>query len=85
MVAQPTRGVDVGAMEYIHDVLLNLRDAGAAILLISADLDEVIRLSDTLSVIYEGKLVSTTPADTLTELQIGQLMLTGSNEEVEER
>ena len=85
VVAQPTRGVDVGAMEYIHDVLLNLRDAGAAILLISADLDEVIRLSDTLSVIYEGKLVSTTPADTLTELQIGQLMLTGSNEEVEER
>lgn len=78
VVAQPTRGVDVGAMEYIHDVLLHLRDRGAAILLLSADLDEVIRLSDTLSVIYEGSLVSTTPADTLTELQIGQLMLTGS-------
>ena len=77
IVAQPTRGVDIGAMEYIHEVLLNLRDAGAAILLISADLDEVRRLSDTLAVLYEGEIVAETPADTLSEQEIGMYMLSG--------
>ncbi|WP_242861772.1 ABC transporter ATP-binding protein [Bittarella massiliensis (ex Durand et al. 2017)] len=77
IVAQPTRGVDIGAMEYIHEVLLNLRDAGAAILLISADLDEVRRLSDTLAVLYEGEIVTETPADTLSEQEIGMYMLSG--------
>ena len=77
IVAQPTRGVDIGAMEYIHEVLLNLRDAGAAILLISADLDEVRRLSDTLAILYEGEIVTETPADTLSEQEIGMYMLSG--------
>ena len=55
IVAQPTRGVDVGAMEYIHHRLLDLRDSGKSILLISADLDEVRSLSDRLAVIYGGR------------------------------
>ena len=58
IVAQPTRGVDIGAMEYIHERLLDLRDEGKAILLISADLDEVKTLSDRLTVMYGGQLVA---------------------------
>ena len=58
IVAQPTRGVDVGAMEYIHHRLLDLRDGGKSILLISADLDEVRSLSDRLAVIYGGRIVA---------------------------
>ncbi|MFR5862293.1 MAG: ABC transporter ATP-binding protein, partial [Flavonifractor plautii] len=58
IVAQPTRGVDVGAMEYIHHRLLDLRDSGKSILLISADLDEVRSLSDRLAVIYGGRIVA---------------------------
>lgn len=80
IVAQPTRGVDVGAMEYIHHQLLKLRDEGKAILLISADLDEVRSLSDRIAVIYDGKIVSTEPAETTTELQLG-LLMTGGKEE----
>ena len=61
IAAQPTRGVDVGAQELIHSRLLDLRDAGKAVLLISADLDEVRRLSDRIAVIYEGKIVAQGP------------------------
>ena len=83
IAAQPTRGIDVGSQEFIHHMLLELRDRGAAILLISADLDEVLYLSDRISVLYEGEIVKTVPADTLTEEEIGILMLGGSLEERE--
>ena len=74
IVAQPTRGVDIGAIEYIHDRLLKLRDEGKAILLISADLDEVKNLSDRLMVMYDGEIVAEgEPAD-FDDMQLGLLM-----------
>lgn len=78
IVAQPTRGVDVGAMEYIHHRLLNLRDGGKSILLISADLDEVRSLSDRLAVIYGGRIVAEGKPDTWSDMEIGLLMTGGS-------
>ena len=79
IVAQPTRGVDVGAMEYIHHQLLQLRDEGKAILLISADLDEVRSLSDRIAVIYDVRIVSVQQAEDADELSLG-LLMTGGKE-----
>lgn len=78
IVAQPTRGVDVGAMEYIHHRLLDLRDGGKSILLIFADLDEVRSLSDRLAVIYGGRIVAEGKPDTWSDMEIGLLMTGGS-------
>ena len=78
IVAQPTRGVDVGAIEYIHHRLLDLRDGGKSILLISADLDEVRSLSDRLAVIYGGRIVAEGKPDTWSDMEIGLLMTGGS-------
>ena len=78
IVAQPTRGVDVGAMEYIHHRLLDLRDGGKSILLISADLDEVRSLSDRLAVIYGGRIVAEGKPNTWSDMEIGLLMTGGS-------
>ena len=78
IVAQPTRGVDVGAMDYIHHRLLDLRDSGKSILLISADLDEVRSLSDRLAVIYGGRIVAEGKPDTWSDMEIGLLMTGGS-------
>ncbi len=80
IVAQPTRGVDVGAQEYIHNKLLDLRDEGKAILLISADLDEARCLSDRIAVIYDGKIVAESHPDKITENQLGILMTGGELE-----
>jgi ABC-type uncharacterized transport system ATPase subunit len=78
MVAvHPTRGLDVGATEAVHKLLIKQRDAGAAILLISEDLDELLSLSDRLAVIYEGKLVGEMPAEGADIHKIG-LMMAGS-------
>lgn len=77
IAAQPTRGVDVGAMEYIHNMLLDLRDQGKAILLISADLDEVRSLSDRIAVIYEGRIVCEKKAEEYTETALGLYMAGG--------
>ena len=84
IVAQPTRGVDVGAMEYIHHQLLRLRDEGKAILLISADLDEVRSLSDRIAVIYDGRIVCVQQAEDTDELSLG-LLMTGGKEEHHEQ
>lgn len=78
VVAQPTRGVDVGAMEYIHNKLLDLRDEGKAILLVSADLDEVRCLSDRLGVIYDGRIEKEFLAGEASETELG-LWMTGGN------
>lgn len=77
IIAHPTRGVDVGAMEFIHQQLIQLRDEGAAILLISADLDEVRTLSDRLLVIFEGEIVSESLPGELDEIEMGLLMTGG--------
>src|SRR6202035_2461606 len=58
LAAQPTRGVDIGAIEFIHRRLIDARDGGAAILLVSAELDEIRSLADRLAVMYEGRIVS---------------------------
>ncbi|MGH9829161.1 MAG: ABC transporter ATP-binding protein, partial [Blastocatellia bacterium] len=77
LVAQPTRGVDIGATEFIHRKLVELRDSGAAVLLVSAELDEVLSLGDRLLVMYEGRIVG--EADPLTAKieEIGMLMTGG--------
>lgn len=64
IAAQPTRGVDIGATEYIHQRLIEKRNQGAAILLISEDLDEVIALADRIAVMYEGEIVGIVPPNT---------------------
>jgi simple sugar transport system ATP-binding protein len=76
LVSQPTRGVDIGAIEFIHRKLIALRDAGSAVLLVSAELEEVTALADRLLVIYKGKFVGeVNPKETSNE-EIG-LMMTG--------
>ncbi len=72
--AQPTRGVDIGASEYIHQRLLAQREEGTAILLISEDLDEVLALSDRIAVIYEGKIMGIIPRAEAVSERIGLLM-----------
>jgi general nucleoside transport system ATP-binding protein len=76
LVAQPTRGVDIGATEFIHRKLVELRDAGAAVLLVSAELDEVLSLSDRVIVVYEGRVVGEVEPHSVSEEEIG-LMMTG--------
>jgi len=67
VASQPTRGIDVGSIEYIHERIVEQRDDGAAILIVSTELDEIMALSDRILVMYEGRIVAeTTPADTTT-------------------
>lgn len=80
VIAQPTRGVDIGAIEFIHQRILEKRENGAAILLCSADLDEVLRLSDRVVTIYEGRITGEFSGDRLDKSEIGYYM-TGSREE----
>ncbi len=77
IASQPTRGVDIGAIEFIYKKLLELKAAGAAILLVSAELDEVLSLSDRVGVIYEGELVGIVDPDSTSQQELG-LMMTGS-------
>jgi simple sugar transport system ATP-binding protein len=79
VVAQPTRGLDVGATEYVHNQLLGMRDKGVAVLLISADLDEVRSLSDRIGVLYQGEIVAEKPAREFTEQELG-LFMSGEKE-----
>ncbi len=74
LAAQPTRGVDVGAIEYIHKKLLSMRDEGRAILLISAELEELKTLSDRMIVLYEGEIVARGDAEEFSEEDLGLLM-----------
>jgi simple sugar transport system ATP-binding protein len=76
IAAQPTRGVDIGAIEFIHRRLVAERDAGTAILLVSAELDEIRSLSDRIAVMYEGQIVSIEPPDAPEE-RLGLLMTGG--------
>jgi simple sugar transport system ATP-binding protein len=79
VAVHPTRGLDVGATEAVHRLLLEQREAGAAILLISEDLDEVLALSDRIAVMYEGQIVGEVRAEGADIEKIG-LWMTGSKE-----
>ena len=77
---QPTRGLDIGAIENIHKQILAERDKGKAILLISLELDEIMNLADTIGVIYNGQIQKIADASTLTTKEVGQFMMGVKNE-----
>ena len=77
IAVQPTRGLDVGAIEYIHDQLVKLRDQGKAVLLVSLELDEVMSVSDRILVMYEGEIVANVNPKEVTENELG-LYMSGS-------
>jgi ABC-type uncharacterized transport system ATPase subunit len=71
---QPTRGLDVGSIEYIHRQIVDMRDRGIAVLLVSAELDEITSLSDRIAVMFHGQIVATMEADKATRAELGLLM-----------
>jgi ABC-type uncharacterized transport system ATPase subunit len=71
---QPTRGLDVGSIEYIHRQIVEMRDQGVAVLLVSAELDEITSLSDRIAVMFHGQIVATMDADKATRSELGLLM-----------
>ena len=82
IAVQPTRGLDVGAIEYIHSQLIKERDAGKAILLVSLELEEVLSVSDRILVMYEGEIVGELDPKTTTREEIGMYMSGARREEV---
>jgi simple sugar transport system ATP-binding protein len=80
LVGQPTRGVDIGAIEFIHKQIVALRDAGKAVLLVSVELDEIMSLSDRILVMFDGKIMGERDPETTNERELGLLMagMTGS-------
>ena len=80
IAAQPTRGLDVGAIEFVHRRLVEERDEGRAVLLASLELEEILSLSDRILVMYEGEVVGEYPPD-VTEQELGVAMLGGTREE----
>ena len=77
VISQPTRGVDIGAIEFIHERIMEKRKEGCAILLVSADLDELFRLSDTLVTIFDGKITARFAAGEIDKQEIGYYMTGG--------
>ncbi len=82
VASQPTRGLDVGSIEYIHKRIVEKRDEGTAVLLVSPELDEIMELSDRIAVMYRGKIVAIVPRQEVTKEQIGLLMAGVSPEDV---
>ena len=82
LIGQPTRGVDIGAIEFIHNQIIALRDAGAAVLLVSVELDEIMSLSDRIAVMFDGKLMGFRDPEKTDERELGLLMagMTGKEE-----
>jgi simple sugar transport system ATP-binding protein len=74
IVAQPTRGVDVGSIEFIHKQIIAMRDAGTAVLLVSTELDEILALSDRVAVMYDGQIIDTLPIEQADRDRVGLLM-----------
>ncbi|MEX0301191.1 MAG: ABC transporter ATP-binding protein [Leisingera sp.] len=74
LVGQPTRGVDIGAIEFIHKQIVELRDQGKAILLVSVELEEILSLSDRVAVMFDGMIMGERPADQTDEKELGLLM-----------
>ena len=81
LLDQPTRGLDVGSIEYVHEVILKMRLQDRAILLISADLEELFRISDRIVVLHRGKIVADLPTESTNVDQVGYLMLEGKDKE----
>lgn len=84
IAAQPTRGLDVGAIEFIHQRLIDQRDNGKAVLLISFELDEIMNVSDRIAVIYEGEIVAVVDPKETTEQELGLLMAGSKRQEAGE-
>ena len=78
---QPTRGLDVGSIEFIHRQIIAKRDAGTAILLVSAELDEVMEMSDRIAVMYRGRIVAEMDGRTADKSEVGLYMATGGRDE----
>ena len=74
IAAQPTRGVDVGSIEFIHSNIIAERDTGTAVLLVSAELDEILALADRIAVMYKGRIVGVVDAKSANREQLGLLM-----------
>jgi simple sugar transport system ATP-binding protein len=74
LASQPTRGVDVGSIEFIHRQLVAERDRGLGVLLVSSELDEVLSLADRVAVLYRGRVVATLAADEADRDRVGLLM-----------
>ncbi|MGD1877385.1 MAG: ABC transporter ATP-binding protein [Kiloniellaceae bacterium] len=81
LVGQPTRGVDIGAIEFIHKNLVAMRDAGSAVLLVSVELDEIMSLADRILVMFEGRIVGELPAADANERLLGLMMANAATEE----
>lgn len=84
VASQPTRGLDVGSVEYIHKQILAKRDEGTAVLLVSSELDEIMQLSDRIAVMFGGQIVDIVPAEKATKEGIGLLMAGAHPEEQEQ-
>ncbi|MBP3952556.1 ABC transporter ATP-binding protein [Bacillus suaedae] len=84
IAAQPTRGLDVGAIESIHSRLISERDKGRAVLLMSLELDEILNVSDRIAVMYEGEIVAIVDGDKTNEQELGLLMAGGKKEKAGE-
>jgi general nucleoside transport system ATP-binding protein len=74
IAAQPTRGLDVGSIEFIHRQIVHMRDAGMAVLLVSTELDEILSLADRVAVIYTGQILDVLPIEEADRETIGLLM-----------
>ena len=77
IAVNPTRGLDVGAIEYVHQYIVAQRNKGKAVLLVSFELDEIMSLSDTIDVIFDGRIVSSLPGGQADENELGLLMAGG--------
>ena len=84
VASQPTRGLDVGSIEYIHSRIMRARDENTAVLLVSPELDEVMQLSDRIAVMYRGKIVQIVDADEVTKEHVGLLMAGVEPDEIED-
>ena len=80
IAVNPTRGLDVGAIEYVHQYIVSQRNKGKAVLLVSFELDEIMSLSDVIDVIFDGRIVSSIPGGQATEDELGLLMAGGKTE-----
>ena len=84
VISNPSRGIDIGAIEFIHTAIIDKRNEGCAILLSSADLDEIFRLSDRIVTMYEGRITGEFRADEITKEEIGYYMTGSRRKEAEE-
>ncbi|MCH8908854.1 MAG: ATP-binding cassette domain-containing protein, partial [Candidatus Heimdallarchaeota archaeon] len=85
VASQPTRGVDIGVMNMVHEDLIRRRNAGVSILLVSSDLDEILKLSDDIIIMYEGKIAAIGKLEEFSVNEISQLMTSGKVEKSESK